>query len=100
MFSSQWVTEGRFAKCSCGRTEPSDNYARLAFFEFRGKDSEWSKKGCKCGYFEGPHDAEHMRRLGPGRRTVVEDGRCREGKFTPRGPAEFDSFYCGCRGWD
>jgi len=38
------------------------------------------------------------KRDGTRRSTVVEDGRCPG--FEPRGAWDFDSFYCGCRGWD
>jgi hypothetical protein len=90
----------RTARCYCGAERPSS--PSLAFFEFRGDGSDFAKH-CTCGYAECAHDPAHMETLvhgrdGKRRPTVVESGRC-DG-FTPRGGAEFDSFYCGCRGWD
>jgi len=88
---------GRLAKCGCRRTEPSST--DLAFFEYRGLGSERATIQCKCGYFECAHDPAYMARNVPSnRRTVVEQGLCTG--FVARGPFEFDSYYCGCRGWD
>ena len=89
---------GRIARCSCGRTEPSDAKV-LAFFEYCGPDSRRSQEQCKCGYNECAHDKEYMSRNVPSNRlTVVEQGKC--SGFQARGPLEFDMYYCGCRGWD
>ena len=93
---------GREARCSCGRTEPSNT--SLAFFEFRGEGSPQAIKSCKhCGYHDVAHDPGHMETLvhkrdGSRRPTVVESGKCPG--FEPRGAWEYDGFYCGCRGWD
>ncbi len=76
---------GRQAKCGCGRIEPS-NPDHLAFFEFRGEGSREATKICKCGYAESAHDKPHIA------------AKCQ--KFIPRGPQEYDKYYCGCRGWD
>lgn len=83
--------EGRKAKCSCGRTV--DSSTSLPFFEFKGEGSRFATGICKCGYHECAHHYSESR--------VCKDPvECPHGGFTPRGPAEFDSFYCGCRGWD
>ena len=75
---------GRMAACMCGRKEPSD--PELAFFEWRGEGSPRSEYQCTCGYTKPAHNKPHVQ------------NQC-EG-FTPRGPFEYDSYYCGCRGWD
>jgi hypothetical protein len=92
---------GRTARCSCGATRPSTDH--LAFFEYRGPGSHSATDHCVCGYFQCAHDPEYMASLAPNRdgsrrRTVVEDGTC--SGFRPRGPAEFDVYYCGCMGWE
>lgn len=93
---------GRVAECVfCKRQAPSAEPFKLFGFEYRGPGSKWATEHCVCGYFEGPHDAEYMRTVSTKpQRTVIEDGRCKAGKFTPRGPMATDSYYCGCRGWD
>jgi hypothetical protein len=78
----------RMARCSCGKTEPSSDKAQLAFFEFRGVGSKEATETCRhCGYHAVAHQPEHPRRVA-----------CLD--FEPRGPQEFDLFYCGCRGWE
>ena len=80
---------GRRARCSyCKNTEPSST--ALAFFEFCGEGSRHATEGCKCGYTVPAHTPEVMAR---NNRLTCTD-------FTPRGPAEFDRYYCGCRGFD
>lgn len=91
---------GRTAKCGCGQAAPSS--PTLAFFEFCG-DGSTDAGRCVCGYYECAHDPAYMETLvhgrdGKRRPTVVESGRC--SGFVPRGGAETDRFYCGCRGWD
>lgn len=82
--------EGRFAKCFCGKTEPSST--DLAFFEFRGEGSERAKKQCQnCSYYEIAHNYPPV----AGQKNVAICHR-----FSPHGAFEFDDFYCGCRGWD
>jgi hypothetical protein len=87
--------EGREARCSCGKTRPSPDAleGKLAFFEYRGRGSRWTDN-CECGYAWIAHTQETDR----GRINVVAQGKCPG--FTPRGPHEFDTYYCGCRGWD
>ena len=88
---------GRLAKCSCGRTVPSD-LKQCAFFEYCGPGSRVAAESCKCGYAFVAHTVEGMARNVPSnRKTVIEQGKC--SGFVARGPLEFDSYYCGCRGW-
>ena len=82
---------GREAQCICGHRQPSDP-EKLAFFKFRGKGSRHATELCHCGYNLAAHSEEHPHIL----KRCAETGK---GKG-PRGPHEFDSFYCGCRGWD
>jgi hypothetical protein len=83
---------GRLARCSCGKTNPSDKaapgYKDLPFFEFRGEGSS-SAALCKCGYAEVAHGCE---------RDLKQRFTC--GAYEPRGAWEFDGFYCGHAGWD
>lgn len=81
---------GRSARCTCGRTEPSS--LDLAFFEFRGEGSPRGIDTCKhCAYALVAH--ERKAETGEAHLSRVCDN------FEPRGPWEFDSFYCGCQGW-
>lgn len=89
--------EGRQSKCQCGKVEPSST--ALAFFQYRGPGSKHATERCKCGYYARAHTKEGVAgNVNP--RTVIEDGRCKYGAFTPAGPDEFDTHYDGCRGWD
>jgi hypothetical protein len=88
---------GRKATCSCGKIK--DSSEGLAFFEFRGEGSKQATESCKnCGYYECAHNSEYVRKNNVSRKTVVEDGLCTG--FVPHGSWEFDTFYCGCSGWD
>ena len=81
------------------RPSSLEQQGRLAFFEYRGPGSRYATALCKCGFSTTAHDPEAMARNVPNNRlTVIERGKC-EG-FQARGPHEFDSYYCGCRGWD
>lgn len=83
--------EGREAQCSCGRKTAST--MNLAFFEFRGEGSTRSLTTCAdCGSAEVLH-----REFNP---VTQRPGTKLDHKFVPRGAFEFDSFYCGCYGWD
>lgn len=80
---------GRTARCGyhsrCGTEVPS--HQKLAFFEYRGEGSKDAVEKCRhCRYFEVAHKVGHHDRI------------C--DSFEPNGAFEFDSFYCGCRGWD
>lgn len=75
--------EGRKAKCVYGNHAPLDSSLELAFFEYTGPGSRESENICTCGYHKVAHD-KHF--------------RCTN--FVPKGPSEFDRYYCGCEGWD
>ena len=81
--------KGRRARCAYFRTCGSevDSSVDLAFFEYKGPGSPYSINTCTCGYYEVAHTDKASNRV-----------KCE--KFTPRGPREFDLYYCGCRGWD
>lgn len=75
----------RMAKCAYG-CNPVPSHQGLPFFEFKGEDSKEAKIVCKnCRYYDVAH--------GKGHKQVCEN-------FVPHGTFEFDSYYCGCRGWD
>lgn len=84
---------GRRARCTCGYTCNSDasdsGYTELPFLEYWGPGSKKATEQCKCGYYRAAHTPEAFR----GRGIACKTFECRE-------PDEFDSFYCGCRGWD
>lgn len=87
------------AKCTekCVLRPSTD--ADLAFFEYTGLGSPDATDRCVCGYHRVAHDPEEMAKRVPGNRTtVVQDGKCTG--FRARGPAQYDRYYCGCRGWD
>lgn len=80
---------GRQARCGCGEVRPSD--PDLAFFEFRGEGSWAAQNVCKtCRYAKKAHETENWAR---------SNGKVCD-SFQPHGAYEFDTFYCGCRGWD
>lgn len=76
----------RTASCSYGFHAHKPSSSDLAFFEFRGEGSRFATELCKCGYTKAAHEKPHIAAKCAG--------------FTPRGPHEFDSYYCGCKGWD
>lgn len=84
---------GRLARCSCGRTEPSDPERAFALVP-QGEGSRRAVETCgTCGY----HLEAHL----PPRPGVVRSAAARVcDEFVPHGPWPFDSFYCGHRGWD
>lgn len=84
------LLEGRQAKCPyCKTPAPSSN--DLPFFEYRGEGSRDAMIGCKnCGYYAVAHTSPLPRHLA--------GHVC--GKFEPQGGMQFDSYYCGCKGWD
>lgn len=97
----------RMARCGCGKERPSSlGPDVLAFLEDHGPDSRTAREACvHCHYTIEAHDPEvcHARTYGTGEnlrfgQTVVEQGKCPG--FEPRGAAPFDTFYCGCRGWN
>ena len=77
--------EGREAQCtSCQAIVPSA--FNLAFFQYKGPGSQWGRETCKmCQFLKRAH----------------ETGRVTDHEFVPQPEgAQYDSFYCGCRGWD
>ena len=85
----------RVAKCaSCDSTRPSAERATLAFFEDKSKCDDTCKH---CHFHRVAHEPEGVaRNVDP--RTVIETGECTG--FEPHGAWAWDSYYCGCRGWD
>ncbi len=85
------MNANRIAKCGCGNTRPSSEGEKLASFEFTGEGSKRALDICRnCAYAEVAHTPEVMARN--------KNLKCM--RFEPHGAYEFDSFYCGCRGWD
>lgn len=82
---------GRMATCYCGSKSLRPSSTDLAFFEYRGPGSPHATNICKCGYTKKAHEKDHVQ-------TVCK--KLHEQGFTPRGPHKYDSYYCGCRGWD
>ncbi len=82
----------RHARCHCGKTRPSSEREHLPFFEERGPGSQTSKMRCRnCTYNIAAHTPETMKR----NRSLI----CTNFEPLTEG-LEFDSYYCGCRGWD
>ena len=81
----------RMARCRCGYIRPSSERAKLFGFTDRSLASE--QKYCRhCGKYEVAHY--------PGCSQAQPDQYERH-QFEPREEAaEFDTFYCGCDGWD
>lgn len=99
------MIEGRFAKCGYNNSndkhpdkhtrEPIPSSTDLAFFEFRGEGSKSALNVCAiCKYYDiAPVHGDSWRKYDP-----RLDGEMHE--FVPHGPYEFDTYYCGCWGWD
>jgi hypothetical protein len=83
----------RMARCYCGETRPSSEREKLFGFTDLSDTSAWARETCRhCGKFEVAHH--------PGCSQVRPDQYERHA-FEPREKGrEFDSYYCGCRGWD
>jgi hypothetical protein len=84
----------REARCSCGALRPSTDALTggLAFFEYRGKGSHVAMDMCgNCAHARSAHTGKEVR---TGGRLII----CSE--FKPRGPMEYDTYYCGHAGWD
>jgi hypothetical protein len=83
--------EGRKARCSYHGEVDSD--VNLAFFEYRGEGSFLGLHQCgNCRYYDIAHE-NHLNYHG--NRTT-----CKCTDFVPIGSYEYDSYYCGCRGWE
>lgn len=81
----------RLAKCGCGVEAPSSY--KLPFFKSHAEGTGEAEDICKCGYHRVAHEYDASR-------VSKEPIVCRVGGFAKRGDRGFDSFYCGCRGWD
>ncbi len=79
---------GRKSECSTCRASIVPSSIDLPFFEYKGSESPHAITKCVCGYYEVAHEKP--------RNPHVKV--CNQ--FRPVGPAEFDTYYCGCRGWD
>lgn len=78
----------RTARCRCGTLKPSADLVGDVFFVSAVADA---KDRCVCGYYDTAH----------GKPPVAHTPRLADGHaFQQRPVAEFDSFYCGCRGWE
>lgn len=84
------ILMNRKAKCShCGKIVQSNT--TLQFFIYRGENSSESNQICKnCGYHVDAHNLNNLLYL---QNIVCND-------FQKHGPWEYDSFYCGCNGFD
>jgi hypothetical protein len=81
----------RIAQCTCGAKVPSAT--NLAFFEFLGDGSPKALETCrKCHYSLWAHK--------PHNQIPFEGAPFANCTFEPNGGFTFDSYYCGCRGWD
>lgn len=79
---------GRKAACTYGGNVRDSDW-NLAFFEYKGPGSRDAEDVCKCGFHRSAHTPE-MR---------AKSHRPGCDNFQPRGPAEYDKYYCGCYGW-
>lgn len=82
----------RMAKCSCGKEVPS-----TASLFGRTTAEQWAKDRCAvCCYAPIAHAPETRSR--PHMASKMIDGH----EFTPTPPdtRDYDTYYCGCRGWD
>ena len=80
---------GREARCACRKTVPSASACR-AFFHYRGPGSGVCGL---CGYYDVAHDDQYETNPGTGRPNPKRCAGFIDGMA-------FDSYYCGCRGWD
>lgn len=100
---------GRMAKCfysheRSGRADRHQNPGKspvpssydLVFFEYQGVGSREATNICVCGYAKVAHDNNG----GACPDRLLSKTKSPSKKFTPKGPQEFDRFYCGCFGWD
>lgn len=100
------LLDGRTATCGGGVNgeghAPRLSSLSLPFFEYRGEGSDWQRhcdaqveklggRVVGCGFFDTVHQEVNPHTGRPG----ITDH-----EFVQRPPAERDSYYCGCRGWD
>ena len=78
----------RHARCICYNTVKSSE--DLAFFTYRGPGSLYATNVCEnCGYNASAH------------RNIITHRSLICSSFESKSSGhEFDSYYCGCRGWD
>lgn len=96
------ILAGRKAKCSYypnggkyGRCpEPVESSTGLAFFEYLGPLSDAATTSCRCGMKDITHPS--VCEVNP----ITGRPNDRDHPFEPRGPADFDRYFCGCWGWD
>ena len=87
------MLEGREARCPhCKKTQPSVDFARLACFEYRGPGN--GRYCDRCSWAPTVHEDPDVQR----RPHVARSWFAHE--FTDAEGRQFDSYYCGCRGWD
>src|SRR3972149_9892192 len=78
-----------------GNHKPRPSSNGLAFFEYRGPGSRFTLESCVCGMSRNIHaDQPDIPEYN------VKYDRIVRHEFRARTPAEYDSYYCGCRGWD
>lgn len=87
----------RQAICICGEKRASSDRERLAFFEDRGPGSAFSRDTCRICRCKPVAHLPSVRPTRTGFPSVIGVPHA----FEPLTEGiEFDSFYCGCRGWD
>jgi len=82
----------RFAKCSCGKTVPTELVRKQGMFEDLGPTSRNATDTCVCGRSRSVHEDAELRQKPHVARALERCG----GVFQPLGAMPFDSFYCGC----
>lgn len=80
--------------CHNGTIKKSSN--DLAFFEYLGPGSERALTLCNCGFTKSAHDYNWP----SGNRVSKTPPQRMCDHFTAHGAWAYDSYYCGCRGWD
>lgn len=88
------LLENRIAKCTnCSNTEPSSK--KLAHFAYRGVGSTYALDNCAlCPWLLSVHDGSSN----GSNASAFEEASTHD--FESIGASEFDSFYCGCNGWN
>ena len=91
---------GREARCGCGKTAPSLEFAKLAFFEYRGPGN--GRYCDHCGWAECCHarNATEHRDGVPWNTVANKPCHVTDHRWEDTIGREFDGFYCGCHGWD
>lgn len=122
--------EGRIARCHCGNTRPStDNLAFFEFqgegsreameicrcgYAWIAHQPRWSvtiKRKGDVHQFNREYHAPPGKEIEMGKSEATAfhgealgiseaKSHIKCASFTPKGPQQFDKFYCGCDGWD